>query len=198
MDPRVELLKEFSRGFIPGTAKIETGQFGFSFLDELLSGGIGLEYGELTATRLLHKYKLVNIPGRRMEELLQMHVNKACNVCRYFDARANDVFCFNLDNNHKTDNTVVIPEMDLAVRSLGACLRDLGCEPLVVASGRGYHVWCRVDAPVDNDRLYGFMLRCAVRALMAFHGSGYDHRQIKLNFYPDVKAHNVVSLRLFG
>ena len=33
---------------------------------------------------------------------------------------------------------------------------------------------------------------------MAFHGSGYDHRQIKLNFYPDVKAHNVVSLRLFG
>lgn len=129
MDPRVELLKEFSRGFIPGTAKIETGQFGFPFLDELLSGGIGLEYGELTATRLLHKYKLVNIPGRRMEELLQMHVNKACNVCRYFDARANDVFCFNLDNNHKTDNTVVIPEMDLAVRSLGACLRDLGCEP---------------------------------------------------------------------
>ena len=62
MDPRVKLLKEFSRRFVPGTVKIETEQFGFSFLERLLSDGIELEYGELTATRLLHKYKLVNIP----------------------------------------------------------------------------------------------------------------------------------------
>jgi hypothetical protein len=198
MDPRVELLKGFSRGFIPGTAKIETERFGFAFLDELLSGGAGLEYGELTSTRLLHKYKLVNIPEDRMDHLLQLHVDKVCNVCRYFDAAANDVFCFNLDNNHKTDNTAAIPEMGLAIRSLGGCLRDLGCEPLIVASGRGYHVWCRLEERVENGRLHGFMLRVAVRALMAFHRSGLDHRNVKFNFYPDVKAHNVVSLRLFG
>jgi hypothetical protein len=130
--------------------------------------------------------------------LLESHINKECNVCRYFDAGKNDVFCFNLDNNHKTENTVVIPEMDIAVRSLRECLGQLRCEPLIVASGRGYHVWCRLEAPVGNDELYGFMLRAAVRALASFHGSGRDHQKIKFNFYPDVKAHNVVSLRLFG
>jgi len=51
---------------------------------------------------------------------------------------------------------------------------------------------------VANDQLYGFMLRAAVRALLAFQGSGYDHKTIKFNFYPDVKVHDVVSLRLFG
>jgi hypothetical protein len=177
---------------------METEQFGFPFLARLLSDGVRLEYGELTSTRLLHKYKLVNIPERRMDELLEAHINKECNVCRYFGAAANDVFCFNLDNNHKTENTVVIPEMDLAIRSLRACLRELGCEPLIVASGRGYHVWCRLEGAVENVRLYDFMLRAAVRALMAFHGGDLDHQQIKFNFYPDIKALNVVSLRLFG
>ena len=198
MDPRVSLLKEFSRGFTPGTAKVETEQYGFPFLDRLLSDGASLEYGELTAVRLLHKYKLVNISERRMDELLQLHITKECNVCRYFDASANDVFCFNLDNNHKANNTVVLPEMNLALHTLRNCLQGLGCEPLIVASGRGYHVWCRLDEPVENSRLYGFMLRAAVQALMAFHGTAYDHQTIKFNFYPDVNVHNVVSLRLFG
>ena len=42
------------------------------------------------------------------------------------------------------------------------------------------------------------MLKAAVKALMKFHDSGYDHQTIKFNFYPDLKIHNVVSLRLFG
>jgi hypothetical protein len=198
MDPRVRLLKEFSRGFIRGTAKIETEQFGFPFLDRLLSDGARLEYGELTATRLLHKYKLVDLSDRRMDELLEWHLKKEGNVCRYFGAAANDAFCFNLDNNHKVDNTAAIPEMDLALGALRNRLRELGCDPLILASGRGYHVWCRLDRPVENRRLYDFMLRAAVQTLLAFHGTGYDHRAIKFNFYPDVKVHDVVSLRLFG
>jgi hypothetical protein len=198
MDPRISLLQEFSRGFIPGTAKVETEQYGFPFLDRLLSDGASLEYGELTATRLLHKYKLVNLSARRMDELLQLHITKECNVCRYFDASANNVFCFNLDNNHKTNNTAVIPEITLALRGLRDCLVDRGLMPLIVASGRGYHVWCRLNEPVDNNRLYQFMLRAAVHALLPFHGRGYDHKAVKFNFYPDIKAHNVVSLRLFG
>jgi len=36
MDPGVTLLKEFSRGFVRGKAKIETEQFGFAYLDQLL------------------------------------------------------------------------------------------------------------------------------------------------------------------
>ena len=92
MDPRVKLLKDFSQGFIPGTVKVETEQFGFPFLKELLSDGVELEYGELTPSRLLHKYKLVNVPEHRMNELLRAHLGKTCNLCRYFGAEANDAF----------------------------------------------------------------------------------------------------------
>jgi hypothetical protein len=198
MDPRVALLRNFSRSFVPDTVKIETERFGFDYLDELLAGGATLDYGELTAHGLLHKYKLTQVPAARMDALLQSHLAKECNVCRYFDATANDVFCFNLDNNHKTNNTVVIPAMTLALRGLRETLLALHCPPLIVASGRGYHVWGRLTAPVDNLRLYDFMLRAAARALLAFRGTDLDHRQVKFNFYPDIKVHNVVSLRLFG
>jgi len=71
------------------------------------------------------------VNNRRMDELLRAHLAKTCNVCRYFGAEANDAFCFNLDNNHKTDNTRVIPEMTLAVGMLRDGLRRLELEPLV-------------------------------------------------------------------
>ena len=198
MDSRIALLREFSRGFIPGTVKVETEQHGFAYLEQLLADGVSLNYGELTAVRLLHKYKLTRVSDSRMDELLRAHLAKTCNVCRYFAAGANDVFCFNLDNNHKSDNTRVIPELALAVELLGESLRALELEPLVVASGRGYHVWCRLAEPVANERLYDFMLRAAVRTLMSFQPRGLDHRKIKFNFYPDRRIHDLVSLRLFG
>jgi hypothetical protein len=198
MDTRVSLLKLFSRGFLADTIKIETEQHGFDYLERLCAGGVQLEYGELTPTRLLHKYKLTGVSQARLDEFLHEHVAKRCNVCRYFGAAANDVFCFNLDNNHKQDNVRIIPEMTLAVRALEAELKRLHCEPLTVASGRGYHVWCRLEAQVENTRLSSFMLNVAVRALMSFHQSGYDHQTVKFNFYPDPRIINTVSLRLFG
>lgn len=198
MDPRVSLLKEFSRCFVPGKAKIETERCGFDYLERLLSGGAALEYGELTSTRLLHKYKVVDVPDHRMDELLQMHVMKECNVCRYFGTDENDVMCFNMDNNHKTNNTIIIPEMSLALGALRTCLQDLGCEPLTIASGRGYHVWLRLDEPVENALLYSFMVRAAARALLPLLTGGYDHHTVKFSFYPDIKVNDVVSLRLFG
>jgi len=88
--------------------------------------------------------------------------------------------------------------MELAVRVLSERLRDLGCAPLVVASGRGFHLWGRLEAPVENARLYGFMLRCAVATAAALHGQGHDHHRIKFNFYPDPRSCAIVSLRLFG
>jgi hypothetical protein len=198
MDPGVTLLKEFSRGFVRGKAKIETEQFGFAYLERLLADGAALEYGELTSTRLLHKYKIVDVPNHRMDELLQMHIRKECNVCRYFGTDKNDVFCFNLDNNHKTNNTVIIPEMKLALGALRKSLQDLGCEALIIASGRGYHACLRLDEPVENKLLYSFMLRAAARALLPLRSAGYDHHTIKFSFYPDIKVNDVVSLRLFG
>lgn len=198
MDPRVVLLKELSRGFVRGRVKVESEQFGFDYLQRLLSGGGTLEYGQLTTTRLLHRYKIVGVSDDRMDELLAMHVAKECNVCRYFGADVNDVLCFNMDNNHTTGNTEIIPEMSLALEALSKCLLDLGCEPLIIASGRGYHVWLRLGEPVQNNLLYDFMVRAAARALLALQTSGYDYHAIKFSFYPDIKVNHGVSLRLFG
>jgi hypothetical protein len=198
MDPRVILLKEFSRGFRKGKAKIEAEQFGFAYLDGLLSDGAVLEYGELTATRLLHKYKIVSISDHKMDELLQMHVLKECNVCMYFGAEKNDVLSFNMDNNHIVHNTKIIPEMSLARDTLRNCLLELECDPLIIASGRGYHVWLRFDTPIENELLYQFMIRAAACALVPFQTSGYDRQTIKFSFYPDIQINDVVSLRLFG
>lgn len=199
MDPRVTLLREFYDGLPRHRAKIETHGHGFAFLETLLgTDGATLEYGELTLTGLLHKYKLTNLSEPRLTALLHAHVAKECNVCLYFAADANRLFCFNLDNNHKTNNTAPLPAMDCAVHALRQRLRILGLEPLVVASGRGYHVWCRLAAPVGNDLLHDLMLGAGAHALAAVARAGHDHRIIKLNLYPDRRIHDVVSLRLFG
>jgi hypothetical protein len=198
MDRRIALLREFYGGLPKDRAKVETRRHGFRFLEEMLSDGVTLEYGELTLSGLLHKYKLANIPEHRMAGLLHSHVDKECNLCLYFGDRANNLFCFNLDNNHKTNNTIVIPEMELAVGVLREHLEQLGCEPLVVASGRGFHLWCRLEGPVDNDRLYEFMLRSAAKTVAAIHKGGHDHNKVKVNLYPDRRIRDVVSLRLFG
>ena len=198
MDWKVNLITAFYQGLPLGRAKVETSRFGFEFLDELLRGGIQLEYGELTLSNVLHKYKLTNIPAPRMNDLLRSHVEKSCNVCLYFDEHANRTFCFNLDNNHKFNNTVIIPELAVAVGRLAELLTRLQCEPLVVASGRGYHVWCRLAAVVANARLHEFMLHAAASALQAVHEQGLDPLKVKFNFYPDPRINDIVSLRLFG
>jgi len=198
MDPRVTLLKAFYAGMPKDRLKVETREYGFAFLDTLLSDGATLEYGELTLTESLHKYKLAHVPPRRFDELLRAHVEKRCNVCLYFDTVASNLLCFNLDNNHKTGNTALIPELEFAVRFIREQLTRLACEPLIVASGRGYHLWCRLDTPVASDRLYDFMLRVSVHTMAALQREGRDHRQIKINVYPDRRIRDVVSLRLFG
>jgi hypothetical protein len=198
MDPRVTLIREFYGGLPMDRAKVETQQHGFAFLGTLLTDGICLEYGELTLSGLLHKYKLSAIPRHRMDELLMAHVEKRCNVCLYFPDRASNTFCFNLDNNHKTNNTVIIPEMETAVRLTQETLERVGCPPLVIASGRGFHIWCRTDRAIDNDRLYEFMRRISVLAMAALHQGGSDHRKVKFNVYPDRRTRDTVSLRLFG
>lgn len=198
MDSRVALLKQYYAGLPRDRIKLETYEHGFEYLDRLLKDGTTLEYGELTLTGLLHKYKLANVSEEAFDAFLLGHVEKRWNVCQYFDDQANRVFCFNLDNNHKTNNTEVIPEMALAVQAMRETLGGVGCEPLIVASGRGYHLWCRTDRPIENQRLYDFMLRVAVLAMARLHGDGLDHSKVKINVYPDPRTRDTVSLRLFG
>lgn len=198
MDTKLALLKAFYRNLPKDRVKLETQEHGFDFLEKLLKEGIELEYGELTLSGLLHKYKLARVSERCFDALLSSHVQKACNVCLYFAESANDTLCFNLDNNSLTNNTAVTPEMEFAVRALRRQMKNLGCEPLIVASGRGYHAWVRLSEAVSNDRLYDFMLRVGVATMAALHAQGQDYHRIKLNFYPDPRTRNVVSLRLFG
>jgi len=198
MDNRVDLIKEFYQGLPTNRVKLETFHYGFDFLEKLLTDGIVLRYGERYITGRFYKYKLANVPKERIDGLLQAHVRKECNVCLYFDGNANGLFCFNLDINHKVNNTVMIPEMAVAVTLLRDILAGAGCEPLVIASGRGYHCWCRLDAPVSNERLHKFMLGAMARTFYGLQQNGMDHRKIKANFYPDPRTQDTVSLRLFG
>jgi hypothetical protein len=198
MDPRVALVAEFYEGLPKDRAKVETYETGFEYLEGMMAGGVGLEYGEMVFPGNLHKYKLSNLPEGRMNELLLAHVRKEANVCLYFGDKMNSLFCFNLDNNHKTNNTEVIPEMGLGVELLRGILSGLGCEPLVIASGRGYHLWCRVAGAIENEQLYNLMLRAMAKTMLGLHRAGMDHNKIKANFYPDPRSRDIVSLRLFG
>jgi len=198
MDSKLNLIKEFYRGLPRDRVKVETGSHGFAYLEELLSDGATLEYGEAHPAGLLYKYKLASISEQRMDRLLASHVQKTSNVCLYFDDIANSAFCFNLDNNHKADNEALIPEMKMAASLLRERLMAVGCEPLVISSGRGSHLWCRLEAPVDNAQLYHFMLRAMVLTMAELHQNGCDYNKIKANFYPDPRNRDTVSLRLFG
>ena len=198
MDSKLNRLKEFYSGLPLDRAKIETPYHGFAFLETLLSGGIQLEYGEMHRSVMLNKYKLSHIPGHRMDDLLRAHLEKVCNVCLYFHEDESRIFCLNLDNNNKTNNTELISEIKLAVGLLREHLTQLGCEPLIIASGRGYHLWCRLTVPIENQKLHQFMLRVTAMTLAGLHQKGCDYNQIKVNFYPDPRIRSQVSLRLFG
>ena len=198
MDHRVALIKAFYRGLPTDRAKVETSVYGFDFLSLMQARGVHLEYGELTLSKVLHKYKLTNISEAQMDELFAWHVAKLCNVCLYFDCRANSLMSFNLDNNHAINSSQLIPEVELAMHALVENLERLDCKPLIIASGRGYHVWCRLQAAVSNERLYSFMLNVAGAALLTVQEHGMDHNNMTFNLYPDVRIQDKISLRLFG
>jgi hypothetical protein len=198
VDQRVALLEAFYRGLPTDRAKLETSAHGFEFLAHLQTRGIQLEYGELTTSEVLHKYKVTHVSAAQVEQFLDWHVAKLCNVCLYFDRQANPVLSFNLDNDNALNNTQLIPEVELAKSSLVAGLEALDCKPLVIASGRGYHIWCRLQAAIPNQRLYQFMIHTGAAALLAVQEQGLDQHKVKLNLYPDVRIQDLVSLRLFG
>lgn len=198
MDRKLELLQAYYGSLPADRVKVETRRHGFAFVAELERAGASLEYGELTLTGLLHKYKLSGVTASLMETLLTWHLRGECNVCRYFGDEGNRLFCFNLDNNHKENNTAPIPEVTRGVQALQGFLEAHGCPPLVLASGRGYHLWCRLEASVPNERLHTFMIRMAAKTAARLQAEGLDHARLKMNLYPDRRARDVVSLRLFG
>lgn len=198
MADRVALVREFYGALPTDRVKVETHAYGFGYLDSLRAKGASLDYGELTGHGLLHKYKLSGVTEALALELLQQHVASALNVCLYFRPEANGLFCVNLDNNHRENNTEVIPEMAIAVEALRRVLTELRLPPLVIASGRGYHLWVRLAERIDNTELYTVMVRACAVMMAQVQRSGGETRRIKANFYPDIRSHHIVSLRLFG
>jgi hypothetical protein len=198
MDSRTELIKAFYAALPKDRLKLETRDHGFPFLDAMLSAGITLEYGERVLLSDIYKYKLANVPGWKMDELLSAHVRKECNVCLYFNDGANSLFCFNLDKAPKTGDIPNPPEMTLGLTLLRDILAGLRCEPLIVQSGKGYHLWCRLTEPVGNEDLYNFMMRAMAKAFYGLHRQGLDHNKINARFYPDPRTLDKISLRLCG
>ncbi|HEY3757916.1 MAG TPA: hypothetical protein VGL42_17300 [Opitutaceae bacterium] len=198
MDRRLELLQAYYAPLSPATVKLETMQHGFAFLETLTQRGARLDYGELTLQGTLHKYKLSQVSDEQSQLWLTEHLAKRLNVCRYFGPQENAIFAFNLDNNRVENNTEIIPEMAFAIRRLRERLEELGCRPLVIASGRGYHVWTRLAEARPNQVIYDFMMKVAVLIAAELHFMGGDRRRVKFNFYPDPRTENTVSLRLFG
>lgn len=201
MDSRVKALKDFFSGIQTEKLKLESRRYGFDFLDEILAGGVTLEYGQLV-DGLIHKYKLLNVSKPRFDALLEGHVAGDYNVCCYFRENANNICCFNIDNNFKdfvyNDPATTIPEIKSVVATLISLLQELGLTPLALLSGRGYHLWLRFEATIANRELYDFLNHAAAKALMVLHDSGYDHRKIKIAVYPNPQIINTGSLRLFG
>ncbi len=197
MDERVELLEQFYHTMRHDQLKLETKKYGFEFIDELTAEGMTLDYGQLDNS-FIHKYRLQNVSGQQRQKFLLGHINQEYNTCLYFDKRANNVLCFNLDNNFKTNCNEIIPEMKLAVKYLREHLGAYGMETISIRSGRGYHNWCRFDQSIDNQRLFNFMLRIAAKTLASIHVSNHDYHTIKFNFCPNPKVVDVVSIRLFG
>lgn len=178
-------------------AKLETKKHGFEFLEELCRTGVTVDYGELTAN-LVNKYRVTSIEPEAMEQLLLNHINQKDNLCLYFGSESSSLFCLNLDNNYTNETCAIIPEMKPALAFLREHFHSFGIVPLIIESGRGYHLWCRVDSPVANERLHEFLLRISAFTMASLHDSGINHNNIKFTIYPDPRTVNHASLRLFG
>lgn len=181
--------------------KLESRNYGFDFLNKILTGGCSLEYGQL-GNGLIHKYKLLHVSEARFDELLAGHINSEYNICCYFQENASAVCCFNLDNNFKdydyTEYAASIPEVQCALEALAGLLRELGLVPLVLVSGRGHHLWLRLREAVPTQQLFEFSIRVAAKTLKVVHDSGYDYKKIKISVYPNPQIIHLGSLRLFG
>lgn len=197
MDRKVALLEAFFSGMCKDRAKVETKQYGFSVLEEFAGEGCSVDYVQME-NHGVHKYRLFQVSAAFRKLLLEQHIAQKYNLCLYFDKLANQVLCFNLDHNYKRESTEDVPDMARVVDCLQKQLAVFGMEGLCVKSGRGYHVWCRFDKAIANERLLEFMIRISARTLAMLHYQQYDYRSVKINMSPNPKFVELLSLRAFG
>ncbi|MBP2659148.1 MAG: hypothetical protein H6Q69_2180 [Firmicutes bacterium] len=178
--------------------KLEAKDYGFDFLDTILNPitGTQLDYAEIKGN--IPKYKLSNLHPKVYDYFLKCHIEQSCNVCGYFDKLQNNVFVFNIDGTEKKEGDELAEDVKVAGGIITKYLRKVNIEPLVVLSGRGYHLWCRMTEPVDNEVLADFILRVIVRTLATMENSGFDKKKVNISKYPHDNEQQNCSLRLFG
>ncbi|SDF41855.1 hypothetical protein [Sporolituus thermophilus] len=190
IEQKLALLKKFYSCMKPNVLKLEVNDFGFDFIDIMRKAGVVVDYVDFKKN--IHKYRL-HVSQQVYDYLLLHHIKQNGNVCGYFDDYANDILCFNIDSRGiSPEETYLVAEYVYIYLKLENIL------PLMVESGRGYHIWVRLNERQDNEKIYSFSRRIASSVTYILQNQGIDMEKVFITIYPTPGYTQGYSLRLFG
>jgi hypothetical protein len=189
MHSKIKLLNEFYSTIDREQVKIETKIHGFDYLSTLRNMAV-LDYCELKNG--VYKYRLSKVKIDLFMVLLNDHLAKKINLCTYFHKENNNLFALNLDFTSAWVNKIKIAALFMADN-----LMKIGITPLIIKSGHGYHIWCRISDPVKNIRLQAFMTVLTNLIVSQMNEKGLETSDLQCTCYPRPNVSDV-SIRLFG
>lgn len=192
---KITLLREFYRDMQWNMCKLETTDYGWKAIKAIEGMDANVDYVEFTS--LIHKYRLSNVNNWLMEYFLQKHIEQKCNICMYYGEKENSLISFNLDTKIR-DAKKITHEVKGMCNAIVSCLNKLDIEPLVIVSGRGYHIHCRLEKPVDNNTLLHFMIIIELWARETLKNNNISDDMVNVSKYPHREGNTCVSLRMFG
>lgn len=189
MNERSLALNKFCHNFDTTQIKIETKLSGLEFLAKLTSQAT-LDYVEFKKN--IHKYRLSQIPPTLFTDLIEKHINCRLNLCVYFAKQRSNKLALNFDQAKR--HTVDVKISALIATSL---LSQLDLSPLLIYSGRGYHLWCTFNRDIANEDLVRFLQN--IKSIIAYEVKirGGNPENVNLTCYPGIDT-GKNSLRLFG
>jgi hypothetical protein len=188
------LLNAFYTTVDKGSFKVETKDFFPEFLDNKDKNAI-CQYSEFKNG--IFKYCFSDVSEVFYDRCLEEHLGNKINLCCYLNPIANSLFAFNLDSYEKLDRVDECAELKAFAKILSAILLKFGVRPFIICSGHGYHFWCRLSVPVENQRLRVFMQSVLTLSKFQMTAERLDLSRLQCICYPRVNTHDV-SIRLFG
>ncbi|SDF86176.1 hypothetical protein [Sporolituus thermophilus] len=187
---KLALLKKFYSCMKPNILKLEVNDFGFDFIDIMRKAGVVVDYVDFKKD--IHKYR-IRVSPAVYDYLLKHHIAQNGNVCGYFDDYANDLLCFNIDNRGMSqEETYLVAEYVYIYLKLENIL------PLMVESGRGYHIWVKLGEKQNNEKIYSFSRRIVGFVMDCLKDQNIDTEKVFITLYPTPGYTQGYSLRLFG
>ena len=181
---KLELLKQYFESVSRSVIKYETIQnYGFDFLNTIKDN---IVYTELLKN--ISKYKLQNLTEEQFDTYLMKHIEKQDNVCAYFNTKANNVFIFNIDEEKKG-------LANATAKYMYNFLVLAGIEPMMLKSGRGWHLWCRLTQRVPNAIIADYMIQIILITTLWLKFEGYDEKKVNISRYPMYPEKQSNSLR---